>query len=121
MNTPTSDLLGQPLRYAVCLALGMAPAVALAKTQAGLAAYDTDWGLSGPFIDTHDIEPYRGGDGERRATVKFADEADTGNGFCVKTRAFRSHKGPTYLIAICRCLVAMELGKSVLIPEGLTT
>ena len=118
MIVQTKDLKGRALCWAVDVAMGTAPDLALSRVTLGRANYDTDWNLTGPLMEYHGVEPYRVG-GEIRAAIKFTERKNTGNGFAVTTKAFRSYPGHDYLTAVCRCLVGSLLGQEVDVPEAL--
>lgn len=118
MIVQTSELRGLALSYAVDVAMGTAPVMAIARAAGGLARYDTDWSLTGPLMEAHGVEPYRVGS-DIRAAIKFTEMKNTRNGFAVATKSFRSYTGHDYLTATCRCLVSSLLGDEVDVPDSL--
>jgi hypothetical protein len=113
----TSELEDAALAYAVELANGYEPG------SADMAPYlftsrrvkpDSDWATGGPLIERQGMHL------ERVVGIKHSDPP---HWKAVRWQGAKRPpiigKGPTPLVAVCRCYVAGELGDEVEIPEEL--
>ena len=122
MKIPTSELTGDALNWAVCLA--RRPDADMSATHVWLDSSDggddflidktsTDWALGGPIIEREKI-------GVAPMTSTVGDDRGTSNWFANHEDKTDFHDGPTPLIAAMRCYVASKLGNTVNIPDELT-
>lgn len=120
MKIKTSDLAGRALDWAVATAIGheitsfSADSVSIqfyspGGTAVGIADYSpsADWSMSGPLIDRYQVELFPTRDGDWSGLVHKPKLSPPGM------------RGAIPTIALCRAIVAAELGAEVEIPEEL--
>lgn len=105
MKIKTACLIGKPLDYAVCLALG--PIHGLVRMAMLRRAFypSTDWSDGGPIIERERIRIT-----PMSMTGGVLWQAESGS-------AFAEGLGPTLLVAAMRAFVASKLGDEVEVPQ----
>lgn len=112
-TTPTSELIGNPLDWAVVLSLGgesMARAWLKDHTRGYLTCFSSQWDQGGWLLEQcvengmliERVDPQYDG-----KLPKYKVSLD---------RWATTYRGDTLLVAVCRCYVAYKLGTSVEIP-----
>lgn len=109
-----SDLIGPALDWAVakaeCAPVELPASDVVWHKYAGAYSPSTDWAQGGPLVDKYKPDLQTTAQGEFAAYLNN----DTA---CSDPLIFQS--GPTYLVALCRVVVAAKLGDVVSVPVEL--
>lgn len=114
IEVKTADLIGPALDWAVAKAIGLEEETLDPLTwectayPSGCYNYSTDWSQGGPLIDKYIGSLYRDWTLSETPTAVVEGTAHVA-------------AGSTYLLALCRAIVAAKLGNTVQVPAELVT